>query len=290
MGMVAQVIDGKKLAEQIRTQLQQEVGSLQQKYAKVPGLAVVLVGDNPASQVYVRNKIAACEQAGIKSIQHFLAKDTSEKALIQLIETLNQDPQVNGILVQLPLPAHLNSETILEKINPCKDVDGLHAHNLGNLLIGKECFKPCTPHGVMKMLESIHCDLAGKHCVVIGRSNIVGKPMALLLLEKHATVTICHSKTKNIPEEVKRADVVIAAVGRAKLVKGSWIKSGAVVSEVGINRDENGKLCGDVDYTSCAEVASYISPVPGGVGPMTIAMLLVNTVEAFKRTKVATTR
>lgn len=276
------LIDGKKLATELQGELKNRVEICRQ-HGHQPGLAVILVGDNPASQVYVRNKIKACENTGIRSIEIRLPAETSQEKLLAEVHRLNNDPEVDGILVQLPLPGHLSSELIIQNIAPEKDVDGFHVASAGALLTGRPGFRPCTPYGVMKLLESAGCEIEGKHAVVIGRSNIVGKPQALMLLEKNATVTIAHSRTRNLPEVVREADIVVAAVGRAKMVKGDWLKPGAVVIDVGMNRDENGKLCGDVDFESALEVAGAITPVPGGVGPMTIAMLLTNTVEAVER-------
>ncbi|ABK46197.1 5,10-methylenetetrahydrofolate dehydrogenase (NADP+) / methenyltetrahydrofolate cyclohydrolase [Magnetococcus marinus MC-1] len=280
---MAHVIDGKAIAQSVREELRMEVERLKLNHQLTPGLAVVLVGADPASQVYVRNKKRACETAGIASFSHELAATTSQAELLALIEQLNQDDAVHGILVQLPLPKHIDEQKVLEAISPSKDADGFHPYNVGRLVTGDPTFQPCTPWGVMEMLKVSGVDPKGKHAVVIGRSNIVGKPVALMLLAAHATVTICHSRTPDLAETVKRADIVVAAVGRANMVPGSWIKKGAVVIDVGINRGEDGKLCGDVDYASCFEHASAITPVPGGVGPMTIAMLLKNTVEGAKR-------
>ncbi|MEG3638302.1 bifunctional methylenetetrahydrofolate dehydrogenase/methenyltetrahydrofolate cyclohydrolase FolD [Magnetococcus sp. PR-3] len=282
---MAQVIDGKAIALSVREQLKVEVEQLQADHQLTPGLAVVLVGEDPASQVYVRNKKKACENAGIASFSHELPDTTSEVDLLNLIEQLNGDDKVHGILVQLPLPKHIDEQKVLEAISPAKDADGFHPYNVGRLATGDPTFQPCTPWGVMEMLKVTGVDPNGKHAVVIGRSNIVGKPVALMLLAAHATVTVCHSRTPDLEATVKRADIVVAAVGRAKMVPGSWIKEGAVVIDVGINRGEDGKLCGDVDYASCFEQASAITPVPGGVGPMTIAMLLKNTVEGAKRSR-----
>lgn len=279
---MAYIIDGKALATQLQEELRQRVATCSQ-HGHQPGLAVILVGDNPASQVYVRNKIKACEAVGIRSIEIRLPAQTSEEELLAQVHALNDDPSVDGILVQLPLPAHLSSELIIQNISPEKDVDGFHVASAGALLTGRPGFRACTPYGVMKLLESAHVDLNGKHAVVVGRSNIVGKPQALMLLEKNATVTIAHSRTPDLAAVLKGADVVVAAVGRAKLITGDMLKPGAVVIDVGMNRDENGKLCGDVDFESAQAVASAITPVPGGVGPMTIAMLMTNTVEAVER-------
>lgn len=280
--MSAKIIDGKALAAAVRASLKTEVQELIVRGHK-PGLAVVLVGENPASLVYVRNKVKACTDVGIESLEYRLPAETSESELLELLDKLNADPAVDGILVQLPLPPQISEERVIERIDPAKDVDGFHCLNAGNLLVGREGFLPCTPHGVMKMIESTGYDLTGKHAVVIGRSNIVGKPQALLLLRKNATVTVTHSKTQNLAAVTAQADVLIAAVGRAKMVTADMIKPGALVIDVGMNRDENGKLCGDVDTDSVKEVAGWISPVPGGVGPMTIAMLLANTVQAAKK-------
>lgn len=280
---MAQIIDGKALAKKIREELKGRVAQLKQEKGIVPGLATVLVGDDQASQVYVRNKNKACAEAGMISKHHHLAESTSEKDLLDLVATLNADPSIHGILVQLPLPKQIDAEKVLEAIDPAKDVDGFHPMNVGKLLIGKDGPRPCTPFGIMKIIESINCELKGKNAVIVGRSNIVGKPLALMLMEKHATITICHSRTQNIDQVVGRADVVIAAMGKARFVKGEWIKDGAIVIDVGINRGDDGKLVGDVDFEIASRRASFITPVPGGVGPMTIAMLLWNTVEAAKK-------
>ena len=248
-----------------------------------PGLAVVLVGEDPASHVYVRNKVRACERTGIHSEEIRLSADTTEQELLAVIDRLNHDDTIDGILVQLPLPKHLSSEIVIAAISPEKDVDGFHVVSAGSLLTGRTGFRPCTPYGVMKLLEEAECDPSGKHAVVIGRSNIVGKPQALMLLEKNATVTVVHSRTQDLASMTRQADILVAAVGRAKMVKADMVKPGAVVIDVGMNRDENGKLCGDVDYEAVREIASAITPVPGGVGPMTIAMLMTNTVEAGER-------
>ncbi len=285
---MSQLIDGKKISEKIRAEIKSGVSKFIQERGVKPGLAVVLVGENPASQIYVRNKGKACEEVGIVSFQHNLPAETSPETLSNLIETLNADLNVHGILVQLPLPASLKNFDATVRISPDKDVDGMHPLNLGNLMTGRPCFRSCTPFGVMKMLEEIGCKLEGKSAVVVGRSAIVGKPMGMMLLEKNATVTTCHSRTPDLPQRVGQADVVVAAVGVPELVKGSWIKPGAVVIDVGINRMDNGKLVGDVEFTAAAERASWITPVPGGVGPMTITMLLWNTLEAAKRIYVQT--
>ncbi|CAH2032379.1 bifunctional methylenetetrahydrofolate dehydrogenase/methenyltetrahydrofolate cyclohydrolase FolD [Trichlorobacter ammonificans] len=280
--MTAQVIDGKAIAARVRQRIGERVAELKAK-GVTPGLAVVLVGDDPASRVYVGMKKKNCIELGMYSADHELPESTSEADLLALIGQLNADERVHGILVQLPLPSHIDSDKVLEAISPDKDADGFHPFNVGRLAIGKPTFQPCTPYGVMVMLDEIGYDLTGKEVVVVGRSNIVGKPVALMCLARHATVTICHSRTKDLAEVVRRADVVIAAVGKAEMVKGDWIKPGAVVIDVGINRVGEKKLVGDVEYAAAAERASAITPVPGGVGPMTIAMLLQNTLESAER-------
>ena len=281
--MTAHTIDGNALAQHWREQVARECVALQARGVK-PGLAVLLVGDNPASQVYVRNKVKACEQAGLYSVLEQLPADLSESDLLARVEALNRDPLIHGILVQLPLPAHIDAHKVIEAIDPAKDVDGFHVASAGALMTGMPGFWPCTPHGCMKMLESIGSPLSGKHAVVIGRSNIVGKPMALMLLAQNATVTICHSRTVNLKALTLQADVIVAAVGQRNTVTADMVKPGAVVIDVGMNRNEAGKLCGDVDCEGVRQVAGPITPVPGGVGPMTIAMLLVNTLESAKRT------
>ena len=275
------LIDGKKLATELQGELKNRVEICRQ-HGHQPGLAVILVGDNPASQVYVRNKIKACENTGIRSIEIRLPAETSQEKLLAEVHRLNNDPEVDGILVQLPLPGHLSSELIIQNIAPEKDVDGFHVASAGALLTGRPGFRPCTPYGVMKLLESAGCEIEGKHAVVIGRSNIVGKPQALMLLEKNATVTIAHSRTRNLPEVVREADIVVAAVGRAKMVKGDWLKPGAVVIDVGMNRDENGKLCGDVDQASMESRNLLLTPVPGGVGAVTTAVLAKHLIQAAR--------
>ncbi|MFQ5560766.1 MAG: bifunctional methylenetetrahydrofolate dehydrogenase/methenyltetrahydrofolate cyclohydrolase FolD [Nitrospinota bacterium] len=279
--MSAKLIDGKEIAKRLRGEIAVEVEKLQGSSGKAPGLAVVLVGEDPASAVYVRNKKRACEETGIRSISHDLSKETSEKELLDLIEELNSDPAVNGILVQLPLPGHMSSDRVLEAISPEKDVDGFHPQNVGRLAIGRPGLVSCTPAGVMELLDRSEIEISGKNVVIIGRSNIVGKPAAQLFLNRHATVTICHSKTADICANASAADIIVAAVGKAAFVKAPMVKEGAVVIDVGINRDAQG-LVGDVDFENVRKKASYITPVPGGVGPMTIAMLLKNTLTAFK--------
>ena len=276
---VAQVIDGVALSKQLRQQISDRVSQLKQQ-GVTPGLAVILVGDNPASQVYVRNKIKACEDTGFKSVLEQYPATLTEAELLQRVQALNLDASIHGILVQLPLPEHIDGQKVIEAISPTKDVDGFHVASAGALMVGQPGFWPCTPYGCMKMLESIGYSLRGKHAVVIGRSNIVGKPMALMLLQQHATVTICHSATADLGHMTRQADVLIAAVGKQNLVTADMVKPGAVVIDVGMNRNADGKLCGDVDYEGVKHVAGWITPVPGGVGPMTITMLLMNTLEA----------
>ncbi len=280
--MTAQLIDGTALSKTLRAQVAARAAALTARGLK-PGLAVVLVGDNPASEVYVRNKVKACEDNGIHSSYDRYPATLSEAALLERIDALNRNPHIHGILVQLPLPPHIDSHKVIEAIAPEKDVDGFHVANAGALMTGKPLFRPCTPYGVMKMFEAHGIDLKGANAVVIGRSNIVGKPMALLLLEAGATVTICHSKTRDLAAHTRTADVIVAATGRRNLVTADMVKPGATVIDVGMNRDEAGKLCGDVDFTGVREVAGFITPVPGGVGPMTITMLLVNTIVAAER-------
>ncbi len=279
---MAKIIDGKQIAKDLRGEISDAVSDLKKKNV-TPGLAVVLVGDDPASRVYVSMKEKACEECGIFSDEHKLPAETSESQLLALIDELNNDKRIDGILVQLPLPEQIDESKVLEAISPAKDVDGFHPYNVGRLATGNALFKPCTPYGVMKMFEAEGVDLRGKEVVVVGRSNIVGKPVALMCLEQHATVTICHSRTRDLADKVRQADVVIAAVGRPEMVEGDWIKEGAVVIDVGVNRVGEKKLVGDVDFAGASERASAITPVPGGVGPMTITMLLYNTVESAKR-------
>ncbi len=277
------LIDGKALAAQLRTEIREQAENFRKQRGKDIGLAVILVGEDPASQVYVRNKIKACEEVGVKSFSYHLPAHTTEEQLISLVDELVASDNVHGILVQLPLPSHLNERKILAHIPPAKDVDGFCAENVGNLAMNRQTIVACTPFGVMKMLEKYGIDPKGKNAVVLGRSNIVGKPMAMLLLNADATVTVCHSKTKNLKEICAAADILVVAIGRAKFVTADMVKEGAVVIDVGMDRDENGKLCGDVDFEKVKEKASYITPVPGGVGPMTITMLLYNTVLAATR-------
>lgn len=271
------LIDGKRLAHEMRAGIKESVEKYKAESGKDIGLAVVLVGEDPASQVYVRNKIKACEEVGIKSYAYYLDKDTAQARVEELIRSLSVDNKINGILVQLPLPAHLDSKKILELIPYAKDVDGFSAENMGRLSMNEPCLVACTPNGVMKMFESENICLSGKNAVVIGRSNIVGKPMAMLLTNANATVTLCHSKTADLKAKCLEADIVVAAIGKAKFITADMIKEGAVVIDVGMKRDENGKLCGDVDFENVKEKCSYITPVPGGVGPMTITMLMYNT-------------
>ena len=279
---MAEIIDGKAIAAEIREEITKDAADLIAK-GVTPGLAVVLVGEDPASRVYVSMKEKACAAAGIFSDEYKLPVETGETELLDLIAKLNADERIDGILVQLPLPAHIDEAKVLETISPLKDVDGFHPYNVGRLATGNPLFQPCTPYGVMKMLERTGVDLTGKEVVVVGRSNIVGKPVALMCLAKHATVTICHSRTQDLPAKVAAADVVIAAVGVPEMVKGDWIKEGAVVIDVGVNRVGEKKLVGDVDFTAASERAAAITPVPGGVGPMTITMMLYNTVVSAKR-------
>lgn len=280
--MSAVRIDGKQISQQIRTEIAQRVEQLKQK-GITPGLAVILVGENPASQVYVRNKERACIQAGMNSRVIRLPEETTQQSLMTLIDEINRDESMHGLLVQLPLPRHLDEAQVLKAIDPQKDVDGFHAINAGALMNGEKAPVACTPQGCIELLKRSGVELCGANAVVVGRSNIVGKPMAMLLLRENCTVTICHSKTKNLKEYTQRADVLVAAIGRAKFITADMVKPGAAVIDVGINRMEDGKLCGDVDYEGVEPVAGWITPVPGGVGPMTIAMLLKNTLEAAER-------
>jgi methylenetetrahydrofolate dehydrogenase (NADP+)/methenyltetrahydrofolate cyclohydrolase len=284
--MPAQILDGKSLAAELRAGIKQRVAALARR-GKRPGVAVVLVGDDPASRVYVRNKTRACEETGIHSLQVDLPASVGEAALLAEIERLNADPAIHGILVQLPLPPHLDAARVQAAVSPAKDVDGFHAENLGALLAGRPRLVPCTPAGIVRLIERAGVPVAGRHAVVIGRSNIVGKPLALLLLQKDATVTICHSKSRDLENLARSADILVAAVGRAKLVTGATVKPGACVIDVGMNRLADGRLAGDVDFASAAEVAGWITPVPGGVGPMTIAMLLENCLKAMNEQSAA---
>ena len=280
--MTATLIDGAALARSLRTQVAERAAALTVR-GRPPGLAVILVGNDAASAVYVRNKVKDCEESGIRSVLQRLPESTPEAVLLAHIQALNVDPLIHGILVQLPLPAHIDTRRVIETISPDKDVDGFHVASAGALMTGQPGFLPCTPYAVMRLLEHAGARLAGAEAVVVGRSNIVGKPQALLLLQADATVTICHSRSRDLASHTRRADVLIAAVGRARMITGDMVKPGAIVIDVGMNRDETGKLCGDVDFDSVREVASAITPVPGGVGPMTRAMLLVNTLEAAER-------
>lgn len=278
---MAKIINGKEVSKNVRESVRLETEELKAKGIN-PGLAVVIVGDDPASRVYVNNKKKACAEVGFMSEEYALPAETTQEELLALVDKLNKKPEINGILVQLPLPKHLDEKAVIEAISPEKDVDAFHASNVGKIMIGDYHFLPCTPAGVMELIHSEGIEVSGKNCVVIGRSNIVGKPMAMLLLHENGTVTITHSRTKNLTEITKEADILVAAVGKPKFVTGDMVKDGAVVIDVGMDRDENGKLCGDVDFESVEPKASYITPVPGGVGPMTIAMLMKNTLMAAK--------
>ena len=275
---MAKIIDGKAVSQKVKDEIRAEI----ERDGLSIGLAVVIVGNNQASRVYVNNKKKACEVCGIKSYEYALPEETTEEQLLELVDTLNEDKNINGILVQLPLPKQINEEKIIERISPEKDVDAFHATNVGKIMIGNHAFLPCTPAGVMELIHSTGTEISGKECVVIGRSNIVGKPMAMLLLHENATVTICHSRTKDLAEVCRRADILVSAVGKADFVTADMVKDGAVVIDVGMNRNAEGKLCGDVKYDEVEPKASYITPVPGGVGPMTIAMLMKNTLMAKK--------
>ena len=279
------IIDGKVISATIRAEIAEKVKELKANGGTVPGLAVIIVGEDPASRVYVRNKHRACEEVGFASFGYELPADTTEEELLALVEKLNRDDAVHGILVQLPLPKHLDEEKILLAIDPAKDVDAFHPYNVGKIMIGNYDFLPCTPAGVMELLRRSNIEIAGKECVVVGRSNIVGKPQAMLLLQQSGTVTICHSRTKDLREVCRRADILIAAIGKPEFFDASYVKEGAVVIDVGINRRADGKLCGDVNYEDVAPHTSYITPVPGGVGPMTIAMLMQNTLTAATKRK-----
>lgn len=279
---MAQIISGKTVSAEVRERIKKETAALIESAGIHPGLAVILVGNDPASQVYVRNKQLACEEMGFNPFEYKLSENTTQEQLLDLINVLNKDPKVHGILVQLPLPDHLDEQSVLYSITPEKDVDAFHPLNVGKIMIGSYNFLPCTPAGVMELIDWAGIEVSGKNCVVVGRSNIVGKPMAMLLLQRSGTVTICHSKTKNLKEVCAEADILVVAIGKPKFITGDMVKEGAVVIDVGINRDENNKLCGDVDYESVEPKAGYITPVPGGVGPMTITMLMKNTLRAAK--------
>src|SRR5262245_31457605 len=281
--MSARIIDGKRIAEEFRKEVRAGTDALERRGERRPGLAVVMVGDHAASAVYVRNKRRACEETGIVSVAHDLPASTGEGQLLALIDRLNADPAIDGILVQLPLPAHIASTGVLERIDPAKDVDGFHPYNVGRLAQGTPVMRPCTPYGMILMLERESIDVRGKNAVIVGRSNIVGRPMALELLMKAATVTVCHSQTRDLARHAGEADILVAAIGKPRFVPGSWVQPGAIVLDVGINRLPDGKLVGDVDYEAAAERAGWITPVPGGVGPMTIAALMKNTLESRLR-------
>ncbi len=281
--MSDKLIDGKLVSKEIREIIRSKAAKIKEESSRIPGLAAVLVGEDPASQIYVRNKRKACEDVGIYSEEHKLTESTTQNELLELINKLNNDKNINGILIQLPLPSHIDESLILNSVAPDKDVDGFHPINAGYLFEGKPSFIPCTPHGIIKMLEFYEIEIEGKNAVVLGRSNIVGKPASILLLQKNATVTICHSRTKDLAKILSAADIIVAAIGRANFVKKDMVKKGAVVIDVGINRLETGKLAGDVDFAEVSKVCSYITPVPGGVGPMTITMLLWNTVLSLEK-------
>lgn len=283
---MATIIDGKKIAQDVRDEIKEEVLRLKAKTGTVPGLAVILVGDDPASKIYVRMKENACKEAGFLSREQKLPAETDEKSLLKIIEELNQDDQIHGILVQLPLPTHIDSDKIIEAVDPRKDVDGFHPYNVGHLFSGNPLHRACTPIGIMELIDRNGIEIEGKETVIVGRSNIVGKPLALMLLARNATITICHTRTKNLPEVTRRAEILIAAAGKAEMITGDMVRDNAVVIDVGINRLESGKLVGDVAFSEVSEKASYITPVPGGVGPMTIAMLLKNTLNAALRQQV----
>lgn len=279
---MATIIDGKAVSANLRGQIKNESADFEKKTGVKPGLAVIIVGEDPASQIYVRNKGKACEEVGFYSEIHRLPEQTTEEELLSLVHSLNENDKIHGILVQSPLPKHLDEALIVNNIDCNKDVDAFHPVNVGKIMIGDYNFLPCTPAGVMELLKAYDIDVTGKECVVVGRSDIVGKPQAMLLLHANGTVTICHSRTRNLSEVTKRADIIVMAIGKAKFLKADMIKEGAVVIDVGMDRDENGKLCGDVDFEECEKKASYITPVPGGVGPMTITMLMKNTLTAAK--------
>lgn len=280
---MAQIINGKEVSASVKREVAEEAAKLRDEKGLKVGLAVVIVGNNQASRVYVNNKKKACEEVGFQSFEYALDENTTQEQLLDLVNVLNRDDRVNGILVQLPLPSHIDEKAVINAISPEKDVDAFHPTNVGHIMIGDHSFLPCTPAGVMRLIESTGTDISGKQCVVVGRSNIVGKPQAMLLLQQNGTVTICHSKTKNLKEICLGADILVVAVGKAKFITGDMVKEGAVVIDVGMDRDENGKLCGDVDFESAEKRAGYITPVPGGVGPMTISMLMKNTLTAAKQ-------
>lgn len=279
---MAEIIDGKKISAQIRGSIKEETARFIAETGVTPGLAVILVGSDPASQIYVRNKKKACEEVGFKSFEYLMPESATEEELKELVNKLNHTSEVHGILCQLPLPKHISEKAVIESISPMKDVDAFHPVNVGRIMTGDYNFLPCTPAGIMELIKSTGVEIAGKKCVVVGRSNIVGKPMAMLLLHANGTVTMCHSKTKDLKKECLEADILVVATGKAKMIKADMVKTGAVVIDVGMDRDENGKLCGDVDFEEVSKVAGYITPVPGGVGPMTIAMLMRNTYTAAK--------
>ncbi len=279
---MAEIIDGKKISAQIRGSIKEETARFIAETGVTPGLAVILVGSDPASQIYVRNKKKACEEVGFKSFEYLMPESTTEEELKELVNKLNHTSEVHGILCQLPLPKHISEKAVIESISPMKDVDAFHPANVGRIMTGDYNFLPCTPAGIMELIKSTGVEIAGKKCVVVGRSNIVGRPMAMLLLHANGTVTMCHSKTADLKKECLEADILVVATGKAKMIKADMVKPGAVVIDVGMDRDENGKLCGDVDFDEVSKVAGYITPVPGGVGPMTIAMLMRNTYTAAK--------
>lgn len=278
---MTQIIDGKKISAEIKEELKQEVAAMKAEGKEI-ALAVIQVGEDPASSVYVRNKKKACEYIGIQSVSYEIPEDSTQQELLDLVEKCNKDPEINGILVQLPLPAHMDEDAVIHAIDPKKDVDGFHPVSVGNMVIGNDGFLPCTPAGIIELLKRSGAEISGKECVVVGRSNIVGKPMAMLLLRENGTVTVCHSRTRNLREVCSRADILVVAIGKPKFIDASYVKEGAVIIDVGIHRNEHNKLCGDVDFDAVKEKTSAITPVPGGVGPMTIAMLMKNCVQSKK--------
>ena len=278
---MTQIIDGKKISAEIKDELKQEVAAMKAEGKEI-ALAVIQVGEDPASSVYVRNKKKACEYIGITSVSYEIPEDSTQQELLDLVEKCNKDPKINGILVQLPLPPHMDEDAVIHAIDPKKDVDGFHPVSVGNMVIGNDGFLPCTPAGIIELLKRSGVEIGGKECVVVGRSNIVGKPMSMLLLRENGTVTVCHSRTRNLREVCSRADILVVAVGRPKFIDASYVKEGAVIIDVGIHRNENNKLCGDVDFDAVKEKTSAITPVPGGVGPMTIAMLMKNCIQSKK--------